>query len=89
MKVISFQVSSACLSGVHHLAAASRILGTFLHIVAAFVSRQDHCFQRNTIGNRTGLYAHRVANGSAAELQYHIFAEIIQQLVHLAGMNAA
>src|SRR6476620_7330154 len=56
-------------------------LGTFFHVVAAFVARQNHCFQRNTIVNRTGLYAHRVPNGPTTELQDHIFTEIIEQLV--------
>src|SRR5260370_36540002 len=30
-----------------------------------------------------------MADGAAAELQYDVFAEMIEQLMHLAGVNAA
>ena len=31
----------------------------------------------------------RMADGAAAELQHHVFAEMVEQLMHLAGMDAA
>ena len=45
--------------------------------------------QRNTVCRGTGSDPLRMADGSAAELKYHIFTEVIQQLVHLARVNAA
>jgi hypothetical protein len=30
-----------------------------------------------------------LADGAAAELQDHVFAEMVEQLVHLPGMDAA
>ena len=64
-------------------------LGAFIHVIATFITRQYHRFQRNTIGNSTGLYAHWVTDRSAAKLQYHVFTQIIKQLVHLTRVNAA
>ena len=86
---MSFQISSAAFSGLHHLAASSRICGPFAQIVAAFVAGQDHGLQRHAVGGGAGLDAHRMADRAAAELQHHVFAEIVEQLVHLAGMDAA
>ena len=64
-------------------------LRTFAEIVAAFVAREDHRFERDAVRRRAGLDAHRMADRAAAELQDHVFAEIVEQLVHLAGMDAA
>src|ERR1700721_2404530 len=45
-----------------------------------------------TLGHRThptSLDCARVANGATAELPHHVFTEMVEQLMHLAGMNAA
>ena len=60
-----------------------------VQIVAAFVAGEDHRFQRDAVGGGAGLDAHRMADGAAAELQHHVLAEMIEQLMHLAGMDAA
>ena len=86
---MSFQVSSAALSGVHGLGRALENLRTFAQVIPAFVARQDHRLERHAVCSRAGLDAHRVADGAAAELQDHVLAQIMDQLVHLTGMDAA
>ena len=46
-------------------------------------------FERDAVGRRAGLDALRVADRAAAELQHHVVAEQVEQLVHLAGVDAA
>ena len=41
-----------------------------------------------SIGCRACLYAHRMPDRAAAELQDDVLAEQVEQLVHLAGMDA-
>src|SRR5271165_2775029 len=64
-------------------------LGTLVNIVAALVAGEDHGFQRDAVGGRAGRDAAGMADGAAAELQHDVLAEKIEQLVHLAGMDAA
>ncbi len=60
-----------------------------MQIVAAFVAGEDHRLQGHAVRGRTGLNPHGMTDGAAAELQHHIFAEMVEQLMHLAGMDAA
>ena len=64
-------------------------LRAFVLDVLALVARLDHRLQRHAVGHGAGLDALRVADGAAAELQDHVVAEQAQQLVHLAGVDAA
>ena len=59
-----------------------------VHVVAAFVAREDHRFQGHAVGGRAGLDTLRMTNGATAKLQHDILAKMIKQLVHLAGMDA-
>ena len=61
----------------------------FVQLVAAFVAGEDHRLQRHAIRGGAGLNAHGMADGAAAELQDDVFTEMIQQLMHLAGVNTA
>ena len=45
--------------------------------------------KRDAVGGGAGLNPLGMADGAAAELQHDIFAEVIEQLVHLAGVDAA
>src|SRR5579863_9933294 len=59
-----------------------------MNVVSSFVASEDHRLQRHTIGCRACLYAHRMPDRAAAELQDDVLAEQVEQLVHLAGMDA-
>jgi len=60
-----------------------------LEVVAALVAGLDHRLDRDAVGGRTGGDPHGVADRAAAELQDRVLAEVVQQLVHLAGVDAA
>src|SRR5690606_21547083 len=64
-------------------------LWPFLDIVPAFVAGEHHGLERYTVGCRSGRDTHRVADRPAAELKHDVFAQKIEKLVHLAGMDAA
>ena len=61
----------------------------FVDIVAPDVAREDHRFERDAVGGRAGLDAHRMADRAAAELQHDVLAEQVEELVHLPGVDAA
>src|SRR5271157_6401353 len=60
-----------------------------MDIVASRVAGEDHGLERHTVGGGARLDAMGVADGAAAELQNDVIAEQIDELVHLAGVNAA
>src|SRR6266850_804111 len=64
-------------------------LRTFVLDVASLVAGQHDGFQRDPIRRGAGLDAHRMTDRAATELQHHIVAEQVDQLMHLARMNAA
>src|ERR1700678_2142728 len=71
------------------LGGPPQYVDVFVTDVPALVARLDYHLQRHAVGHGTGLDARRMPDGAAAELQDDIIAEQIEQLVHLAGMNAA
>src|SRR5579875_3139134 len=64
-------------------------LRSLLEEVESLVAGFDHCLHGHPVGGGTGRYSHGVAYGSAAELQHDVLAEVVQELVHLACVNAA
>src|SRR3954468_4139447 len=62
---------------------------TLLVVVATLVAGLDDRLDGGAVGAGAGRDAHRVADRAAAELQDAVFAEVVQQLVHLAGVDAA
>ena len=78
--------------GVQLGAALGRLpedVGALLVVVPALVARLDHRLDGDAVGGGAGGDAHRVADRAAAELQHDVLAEVVQQLVHLAGVDAA
>src|SRR3984885_7815736 len=71
------------------LRRAAKDLSALVPDVTALVARLDHRLERHAIGHRAGLNTRWVSDGAAAELQYHVVTEQIEQLMHLAGVNAA
>src|SRR5207302_2011783 len=61
----------------------------FGRVVAAFVAGLDHRLEGHPVGGGAGGDPHRVADGAAAELEDDVFAQVVEQLVHLAGVDAA
>ena len=57
--------------------------------IPTLVPGQDHGLEGDPVGRRSGLDPHRVPDRAAAELEHDIVAQIGQQLMHLAGMDAA
>jgi hypothetical protein len=88
LKVMSPQVSSARPAGTP-LGGVAQDLRAFVLDVAALVAGQHHRLERDAVGGGAGLDALRVADRAAAELQHHVVAEQVDQLVHLAGVDAA
>ena len=89
LKVMSFQTWSAAFSSGQPLAAFSRMSGPSLKVVLALVAGLDHRLDGDAVGGRARGDPHRVADRAAAELQHDVLAEVVEQLVHLAGVNAA
>src|SRR5258708_25350512 len=56
--------------------------------VAALVAGLDHRLDRHPVGRGAGGDAHGVADGAAAELQDDVLAQVIEELVHLARVDA-
>ena len=85
----SFQTSSAWRerrAGLRRLGEDRRAFG---QVVAARVAGEDHRLERDAVGGGAGGDAVRVADGAAAELEHDVLAEVVEELVHLAGMDAA
>ena len=87
--VTSFQVSSAARSGWQCLAAAARISGPSFQMSRPSLRARTMASSATRFAVRARLDAHGMADGAAAELQDHVLAEIREQLVHLAGVDAA
>ena len=88
-KVTSFHVSSAARSGWQWRAAAVRISGPSFQMSRPSLRASTIASSATRFADGAGLDAHRMPDGAAAELQHHVFAEIVQQLVHLAGVDSA
>ena len=58
-------------------------------VVRALVARLDHRLDRDAVRLGARGDAHRVADRAAAELQDNVLAEVVEQLMHLAGVDAA
>ena len=67
----------------------ARICGPSLRMSRPSLRAKHHRLERDAVGSGAGLDAHRVTDRAAAELQHDVFAEIVEQLVHLPGMDAA
>ena len=86
---MSFQISSAASSSGQPLRGVGEDVRALLVEVAPLVAGQDHRLDRDPVGRGAGGDAHRVADRPAAELQHHVLAEVVEQLVHLAGVDPA
>src|SRR6266550_1431429 len=64
-------------------------VGPFLEVVLALVASLDHRLDGDAVGRRAGGDTHRVADRAAAELEHDVLAEVVQELVHLACVDAA
>src|SRR5438876_8476042 len=62
-------------------------LRPFIHDVTSLIARLNHGFYGHTVGRCTGSDTHRMTNGTATELEYHDFIQIVQPMVHLSSMN--
>jgi hypothetical protein len=56
--------------------------------IASSISAQDHRLDGDAVRGGAGGDAHRMPDRAAAELQHDVLAEVVQQLVHLAGVDA-
>ena len=83
------QVSSAALERAAPLGGLDEDLRALGQDVAAFVARLDHGLERDAVGGGAGRHAFGMSDGPAAELQDDVVAEQIEELVHLARMDAA
>src|SRR5690242_11469182 len=71
------------------LGGGAQDVGALGEVVAALVAGLDHRLQRDAVGGGPGGDAHRVADRPAAELQDRVLAQVVQELVHLPGVDAA
>jgi hypothetical protein len=62
---------------------------TLVEVVLALVAGLDDRLDGDAVRGRARGDAHRVADRAATELEHHVLAEVLEQLVHLAGMDAA
>ena len=60
-----------------------------VHNIPSLVPRLNHSFYGDTVRCRTSRDAHGMTDGATTELEHHVLTEIVQQLMHLPGMNAA
>src|ERR1019366_5351039 len=63
-------------------------LRAFVDVVAALVSGLHHDLERHAVGGCSGGNAHGVADGATSELEHAVLTEIVEELVHLAGVDA-
>src|SRR5260370_35644539 len=63
-------------------------LRPLVEVVAPLVARLDHGFYGDAACRRAGGETLWMAESAAAELEHYILTEVVQQLMHLPGMNS-
>src|SRR6266487_6754399 len=63
-------------------------LRPFIEVITPFIACLNHSFHGNAVGCRTSGDALWMTDRTTTKLKHYVFTQVVQELVHLPGMNS-